>query len=160
MKSASMIAAALLALCVADTVLGQTAWPAFMPSLEPDISASPVPSILPNDIVVEAPAVDIPADKARWSGRWRGWAGRDRAIDTRLVVAKLSPEGATIFYAAAAATLAPYNTRADAKFIGNELQATIGNGANVSYRMRPSGDLEFIFRQNRSVVVGILSREK
>ena len=77
----------------------QSSWPDFMPRLNSALSQSPVASVVPPDVVVEPPTPDVPPDKARWSGKWSGWACQDQACDTKLVVEKVTAAGATIVYA-------------------------------------------------------------
>lgn len=160
MKVASNITMVLACAFLCATVCAQTAWPKFMPSLDPGLSTSPVPVVLPQDITIEPPLTDAPADKARWSGRWRGWACQDHTCDTRLVVEKVDADGATILYAFASANQKPFIIRVEAKFVGEELQGTLGNGGKLHYRFRKSGDIEFFYQRDAGWSAGILSREK
>jgi len=160
MKIPSLISTLVAAVWFSTTVCAQTSWPDFMPSQEPGLSTSPVLATLPQDLTVEAPPADVPPDKARWSGRWRGWACRDQICDTRLLVEKVNADGAVIFYAFASATQKPSIARVEAKFVGDELQGTLVSGAKLAYRMRKSGDLEFLWQRNASWAAGVLSREK
>jgi hypothetical protein len=57
--------------------LAQTFWPSFISGQFPGSSASPVAAVLPADTAVTAPASDVPAANAKWSGQWSGWACRD-----------------------------------------------------------------------------------
>ena len=156
----SSITLAALLVCGA-AAHAQSSWPDFMPTLQPAASKSPVAAVVLPDAKVEPPAADVPADKARWSGRWSGWACRAYACDTKLVVEKVSAADATIVYAFASASVAPFTTRASAQFVGDELHATLPNGAKLKYRMRSSGDVvEFHYQQGRDWATGILSREK
>ena len=59
---------------------------------------------------------------------------------------KVTADGAAIIYAVASAKKKPNTARLNAKFVGGELQATFRNGAKVSCRMRPEGDLEVFWR--------------
>jgi hypothetical protein len=150
---------ALCAMSLSGVSFAQTNWQDFMPNLLPGLSTSPVPAILPPDIVIEPPTSELPADKARWSGRWRGWACRDQVCDTRLVVEKVRADGATIVYAFASETQKPYAVHIEAKFVGDELQGTLPSGATIAYRIRKSGDLEFHRQWKTSWATGILSRD-
>jgi len=138
----------------------QTIWPEFMPNLRADLSLSPVAvEMLP--ATVKQPAPDVPPEKARWSGRWAGWACRDRACDTKLIVETVTSESATIIYDFASAWVKPDSFRTEARFVDDELQATFPNGAKVAYRMRKGGDVEFLYRNGPADwVAGILSKEK
>jgi len=138
----------------------QSSWPDFMPRLNSALSQSPVASVVPPDVVVEPPTPDVPPDKARWSGKWSGWACQDQACDTKLVVEKVTTAGATIVYAFASSGIKPFTARVEGQFVGDELQAALGNGAKLAYRMRKEGELEFLWRREAHWAAGILSKDK
>jgi len=140
--------------------LAQTNWPDFMPKLKPGLSQSPVAAVVPPSAVVEPPTPDVPPDKARWFGKWSGWACKDKVCDTKLVVEKVTAVGATIIYAFASSNGKPFTARVEGQFIGDELQATLRNGAKLAYRMRKEGDLEFLWRREAQWTAGILSKDK
>jgi len=150
---------ALLLLCP-GLALAQTNWPDFMPTLNPGLSTSPVEVVVSSSLTVEPPAPDVPPAKARWSGKWSGWACQDQVCDTKLVVLNVTAEGATIIYAFASASVKPFIARVEAKFFGDELQATLRGGAKLAYRMRKEGDLEFLWRSGGQWAAGILSKDK
>lgn len=160
MGSQARVVTFVLLAALSGIVVADTNWPKFMPTLDPGPTASPVAATLPGNLVVEAPAADVPADKARWSGRWSGWACRNYTCDTRLIVEKVSADGAVIHQALASATQQPFYARVEAKFVGDELQGTLVSGATITYRRRESGDLEFMWwKNNDNWISGILSRE-
>lgn len=139
----------------------QTSWPDFMPTLRPGLSKSPVAAAIPPSATVEPPTPDVPPDKARWSGKWSGWACQKRTCDTKLVVEKVTDTGATVVYAFAASTNEPFSTRVEGQFVGDELQATMQNGAKLTYRMRKEGEIEFLWQgQQNQWAAGILSKDK
>lgn len=139
--------------------VAQTAWPDFMSRLSPSSSVSPVDAVLPANVIVEPPTPDVPPDKARWSGKWSGWACQDRVCSTKLVVEKVTADAAGIIYAFASADAKPPPERVEAKFVGDELQATLRSDAKLAYRMRIDGNLEFLFRRGNQWAAGILSRD-
>jgi hypothetical protein len=142
------------------SAVAQTNWPDIMPNLRTGTPASPVAVVLPNT-TVEQPAPAVPAEKARWSGMWAGYACKDRVCETKLVVEKVTIEGATIVYAFASADVRPsYSIRVEARFVGDELQATLPDGSKVAYRMRKEGDVEFLYRRETRWAAGLLSKEK
>lgn len=149
---------ALLSLC--GLVHAQTNWQPFVSNMDPGISTSPVSANLPNDLAIEAPASDLSPELARWSGKWRGWACQDQTCDTRLAVERVTASGASIVYTFASATIKPVIARAEAKFVGNELQASFPSGTTIAYRFRKSGDIEFHWQKNSSWSTGVLSKEK
>ena len=128
----------------AGAASAQTKWPD-LSKRDPGISQSPVAAVVWS-ANIEPPGPDVPADKARWSGKWSGWACVNQSCDARLIVEKVTADGAAIIYAVASAKKKPNTARLSAKFVGEELQATFRNGAKVSYRMRPEGDLEVFWR--------------
>jgi len=137
----------------------QTQWPNFMPNLAAGLSTSPVAAVIPSDATVVPPTPDVSPDKARWSGKWSGWVCRNQVCDTKLVVEKVTAEGATIIYAFASARQNPFNARLEATFVGDELRATLRNGASLAYRMREDGNIEFMWwRSENDWAVGILSK--
>jgi len=141
-------------------VHAQTNWQPFIASLDPGVSTSPVAANLPADLTIETPAKDLAPELARWSGKWRGWACQDQTCDTRLAVERVGIDGASIVYTFASAAIKPSIARAEAKFVGNELQATFPSGATIAYRFRNSGDLEFHWQRNTYWSTGVLSKER
>jgi len=136
-----------LALAIVQCVSGctSTAWPPYMPYSFPGQSTSPVAAVLPEGIKIEPPAKNVPADKARWSGSWKGWACEDRVCDTRLVVETVDANRASIVYAFASATMKPLTQRVEGTFVGDELQGTTYGGNRIVYRFRSSGEIEFLW---------------
>jgi hypothetical protein len=137
----------------------QTPWPDFMPTLVAGPSSSPIAAVRPDDARVIPPASDVPADKRRWSGNWAGWACSDRACDTKLVVETVTADSATIVYSFASAQVGKTMHRVEARFIGNELQATLPSGSQITYRMREEGSIEFLWRRDTRSVAGLLTKE-
>ena len=115
---------------------GSGSWPDFMPTLDPGLSVSTIATVLPGNVVIDAPSSAIPYERAKWSGVWSGWACQDQTCDTKLVVEKVTAAGADIIYSFASGSVRPYNARVAAQFVGDELHATLRNGAKISYRMR------------------------
>jgi hypothetical protein len=134
------------------------AWPD-LSKAEPGLSQSPV-SVVMWSVDIERPGPDVPPDKARWSGKWAGWACRSQECDARLIVEKVTPAGASIIYGFASKRVKPVTARLDAKFVGERLEATFRDGARVAYRMRPEGDIEVYYRKGSAWYGGVLSKEK
>ena len=139
----------------------QAHWPGYISQLEHDTSESTVAAILPADVSVQAPASSVSSGKARWSGIWSGWGCQSRACDIKLVVEKLSDEGATIVYVGASAS-SKLSERVQAVFAGNELKAKLSTGTALSFRIRPdtSGVMEFagVGPDSSVRVAGVLSQ--
>ena len=136
-----------------------TNWPEFMPTLQSGPSASPVEAVLPSGVIIEPPGPDVPTDKTKWSGTWSGWACRNETCATKLAVQKIVPDGASIIYVFASANGKGSPIRADGRFVGDELQATLPSGARLAYRMRKDGDLEFLYRKGDEWAAGILTSD-
>jgi hypothetical protein len=134
------------------------AWPD-LSRAEPGLTQSPV-SVIMWSVDIEPPGRDVPPDKARWSGNWAGWACRNQACDARLIVEKVTPGGATIIYGFASERVKPVTARLEAKWVGQQLEATFRDGAKVAYRMRPEGDVEVYYRKGAEWYGGVLSKEK
>ena len=137
----------------------QTNWPSDIRTLAPEASASPVAAVVPANPAVLSPKLDVPPEQAKWSGTWSGFACQGRVCDTKLVVERVTNDDATIIYAFASGSVNQYATRVEAKFVGGELRGALGNGATIAYRMRESGDVEFLYyRSDSDQVWGVLSR--
>src|SRR5204863_6392316 len=109
-------------------------------------SQSPV-SVMVWSTSIERPTADVPADKARWSGKWAGYVCPNQRCETKLIVEKVTGSGATILYGIASAKTKPYTARLKATFVGDELQATLRSGVKLAYRMRPEGDVEVLIQR-------------
>ena len=134
------------------------AWPD-LSKANAGLSQSPVMVVMWSTNI-EPPGADVSPDKAKWSGRWAGWACRQQSCDARLIVEKMTADGASIIYGFASKDVAPVTARLEAKFVGQELQATFRDGATVAYRMRPEGDVEVYYRRDSYWYGGVLSKEK
>lgn len=158
MRRLSLFQAAFCLLFWSAWASAQTNWPSYISGLEPGLSQSPIVALVPSDSVVTPPDSTVPADKARWSGKWYGWACQSQSCDFKLVVEKVTEQGATIFYASASKERGRNGERLQARFRGDELQAALGGG-QLAVRMRKSGELEFVmdFGQGRQVG-GVLSQ--
>jgi len=139
-----------------------TSSPATRPDLsklEPGLSQSPV-SVIMWSVDIEVPGPEVPPNKARWSGKWTGWACRNQACEAKLIVEKVKPDGAAIIYGFASAQVKPVSVRLDAKFVGEDLEASFRDGSKVSYHMRPEGDLEVYYAKGSYWYGGVLSKDK
>lgn len=159
MKGTQWICGVLIVLFTPVVALAQN-WPDFMGSLAPGLSVSPVAAALPANTTITPPDPDVPAEKAKWSGKWNGWACQDYVCDTKLAVEKVTAEGASIIYAFASDRVNPYARRIKARFVGEELQASLPRGDQIYYRMRRDDNLDFLWTYKHEWVAGILSKEK
>lgn len=144
----------------ANTMAAQTAWPEYMPGLAPGLSESSVAAVLPSDITITPPAANLPADKARWSGVWTGWACWASLCDVKLAVEKVTDTGATLVYAGSSSQ-STINDRGEALFVNNELVFRVKTGANLALRLRPTGEMEFsIWKPDtRLISTGLLTQK-
>jgi hypothetical protein len=127
-------------MCAASATL----WPSYITALEPDVSESPVVAVLPEDILVQAPAAGLAKDKARWSGHWSGWAYDARRCDVKMVVESIRDDDATIVYSTASASSACVFERIEATFNSGELQVVLATGVQLALRMRHDGVVELV----------------
>jgi pimeloyl-ACP methyl ester carboxylesterase len=138
----------------------QTAWPDYMPTLEPAMSESTVAAVLPADVVITPPAAGVPQDKSRWSGVWHGWGCRARLCDVKLAVENVTETGARVVYVGAVGGQPTFTERVEAQFEGGELVLALRIGSKLVFRMRASGDIELsLWKGSRLVSTGVLTQK-
>ncbi|HYP69730.1 MAG TPA: alpha/beta hydrolase [Variovorax sp.] len=120
----------------------QTAWPAYMATLQPGPSESDVAAVLPADVKVLPPDAALAPAKARWSGIWNGWSCFARQCDIHIAVEQVSEARATLAYVGANALQGQITDRAEASFVGDELHAQLRTGNKLVLRLRDSADME------------------
>lgn len=136
----AMLSGAALAQQPESLAATTTAWPSYMPELVASVSESAVAAVLPTDVVITPPDASLPVDKARWSGVWQGWACLARACDIRVAIESVSTSGASVVYAGASEQQPQVTSRAQARFVGNELHAQLHTGARLVLRLRGGAD--------------------
>lgn len=154
------VALAICAFLTAD--LGaQTAWPDFMPRLQPAISESPVSAVLPAGGTSVAPDASLPLERTRWHGLWHGWACGGMQCDVRIKVEQVSSRQATVAFASANAIQGLLAERTTGRFDQNELHAPLSGGARLVMRLRADGDMEMSYwkPQTQLVSVGVLTQK-
>jgi dienelactone hydrolase len=116
-------------------------------------------AVLPADVTITPPGADVPAARARWSGRWQGWACMGKACDIKVAVERMQGEGATVVYSGASATGANLH-RGEAEFVGDELHLRLAAGAKLVLRLRADGDMEMsLWRPDtRLLSAGVLTQ--
>lgn len=143
-----------------SAVIDQTPWPGYMVALEPDKSDSPVAAVWPNDVVLHAPDCALSPEKARWSGRWTGWAWQGRLCDIKLAVESVTAAGAEVVYARGSAPFGLLSERLTMRFADNELCATLKNGVEFFLRMRSTEPVVELFgRIAGGEFAGVLAKE-
>ena len=131
-----------------------------MVALEPDRSDSPVAAVWPNDVALQVPDCALSSDKARWSGRWTGWAWQGRLCDIKLAVESVNAAGAVVVYSRGSAPFGLLSERLTMRFADEELQATLANGVEFFLRMRSSEVVVELFgRIAGGEFAGVLARE-
>lgn len=126
----------------AANAVAQTAWPAYMPQLQAGPSEAEIQATLPADAKVEPVGQSLGADKARWSGIWRGWACFARQCDVKIAVERVTETEATLAYSAANAVQGQIGERVEGRFAGEELRANRRDGNTLVFRLRNDGDME------------------
>ena len=118
------------------------AWPSGIEKLEPAVSQSKFKATFPTAPVVP-PDASVSPEKAKWSGKWEGWACKDFSCDAKLAVLSVTNEGAKIAPGWAGNSAASPTRIRDAVFVGNELHVLEGD-PRWYYRMRKAGDIEVL----------------
>ncbi|QTD46499.1 alpha/beta hydrolase family protein [Ottowia testudinis] len=148
----------LLALSMAMTAHATTAWPDYMPSLEPDRSESPVSAELPPDVATPAPGTHVPAQRRAWLGIWTGWAGAGRTVDLKIAIENVSADGATLVYAEARAPQKRFSERVQARWNGDELHVLLNGRVTLMARLRHPDVMEVQGRAaGQMIFAGVLS---
>lgn len=135
-----------------------TYWPPSVAQLQAAESTSPVKATFPESTVIQSAGPDVPAQRAKWLGKWQGWACNQRSCDVKLAVLSVTPTTARIVQLYAADKVAQNPAVRDAVFEGDELQLRAGS-LNVFYRMRPSGEVELLrFAPNGTFAWGVMTK--
>ena len=139
-----------------------TAWPSYMPDLVAGFSESSVPAVLPTDVVITPPDASVPADKARWSGAWQGWACIFRACDIRIAIESVTTTVATVVYAGVSERQPQMTGRSQGSFVGSELHARLQTGERLVLRLREGTASEMevsVWRAEKQLLLaGVLSK--
>ncbi len=130
-----------------------------MASLEPELSESTVPAIVPHDVRIESPPPGLPDSITAWCGAWSGWADQGRTSDVRLIVEKVSFDGATVVCVRASARRGQQSERAMAAWHGGGLQVNLPDGAIVHLRMRDPQVVELLWRDAGGRMAGVLTQQ-
>ena len=151
---------ALVCFVWATTAGAQTAWPDYMPGLSAGFSESPVAAVLPADMTITPTAVSLPADKARWSGLWQGWACGGALCNVKIAVEKVTDMGATLVYAGGSST-SSLTERSEALFESSELVFRVKTGARLAMRLRAGDEMELsIWRSDGQLIAtGLLTQK-
>ena len=137
-----------------------TYWPWGIEGLAPGTSTSPVLTAFPEQMAIEPAAATLPGERAKWLGKWSGWACSSRTCDIKLAVLQATPDAARAIHLFASKTDTPNSTVRDAIFVDNELRIRLSNGFRATYRMRPSGVVEaFYVYRNGGMSWGIMTKE-
>jgi len=145
-------------LSISSFASAQTAWPEFMPTLKGGWSNSSVAAQLPPEVLQAPPDNPAASRKTQWAGQWQGWSGRDRSVDYKVVISNVTEGTATIDYAAASSTFTPFYARVNGRFVGDELQAYLAGEATITFRMRASGELEFMWKRGGTWSAGVFTK--
>ena len=116
--------------------------------------------MLPPEISITPPAANLPADKARWSGVWKGWACWASLCDVKIAIEKVTDTGATLAYAGGSEQTT-LNDRGEAQFVNDELVFRVKTGARLVLRLRANGEMELsIWRPDTQLIAtGVLTQK-
>lgn len=144
-QSLRLSAITLMLLFAQQAYSEETYWPVWFNRLLPAPSSVGKATAFPSDLKITPPASDVPAQQARWSGTWTGWAW-DGSHETKLAVERVDGSGADIVYLYAWPTDRPQaSERVRARFDGDDLIATLQDGSKLAYRLRDDRTLQFLF---------------
>ena len=138
---AVVVAALLLAGCQTTGSSTTYSWPSFQSGLRPGPSSSPVKAELPPvKLTAAAPAI-VPAHAA-YGGVWEGWMCRDRVVDLKIAVTDVTDAGAIVVYASGSKSFGAFeHPPITARFSGDVLRGTFGNGVDLILGMRADGGM-------------------
>lgn len=135
-------------------------WPANLDRLLPGPSNSPVAAALPEQVRVMAPGPDVPKDQGAFSGIWHGWMCKGKITDQKLAVVHIDKNGAAIIFARGRAGTKPLRRRLRGEFVGDELRATMPNGAELFYKLRADGHMNTkLIAPSGGHCTGVLARQ-
>jgi hypothetical protein len=130
---------------------GTSRWPGSQAFLQAGVSRSTRAAVLPTDVRVTVPDDNVPAGLRLFSGRWTGWSGTGHRASVEIAVESLHPNGGTIAYAYSSPTSALIQHRIGVRLIDNqELEGVLPGGEIVNFRIRPDGNMDYLWRRDRS----------
>ena len=90
-----------------------------------------------------APAApSIAPAHAAYGGVWEGWMCRDRVVDLKIAVTDVTDTGATVAYASGSKSFGSFeHPPITARFSGDVLRGTFGNGVDLILGMRSDGNM-------------------
>lgn len=138
----------------------QTAWPAFMPRLQPGLSESPAPAVLPSGSEPVLPDASLPLERSRWHGLWHGWACAGMQCDVRIAIEQVSAQHATVAFASASAVQGTMAERGSGNFENEDLIVPLAGSTRLVMRLRGDGDMEMAYwkPETQLVSVGVLTQ--
>jgi hypothetical protein len=138
----------------------RTYWPAGIESMQPGTSTSPNAAVFPELLTIEPASPTLPAERAKWLGKWSGWACSSRSCDIKLAVLQATPDTARVIHLFASKDYKPDGTVRDAVFVDDELRIRFGGGYRMTYRMRPNGVIEaFYVDRTGRMSRGVMTKE-
>ncbi|MDM0109882.1 hypothetical protein QTH97_33565 [Variovorax sp. J22R24] len=137
-----------------------TYWPPDITRMQPGPSKNPTPAAFQEPLPIEPASPMLPADRAKWLGKWSGWACAWQACDVKLAVLQATRDTARVIHLFISKTYQPDYTVRDGRFVDDELRLRFGDGYRVTYRMRATGVVEaFYVDPSGSMAWGVMTKE-
>ena len=134
-----------------------TYWPINIGQLVPGKAVGAYPSIWPESVSIAPPMQGLSSDRAKWLGRWSGWACGHQC-DVKLAVLEVTDKNAKVLeiWTSEVAKASPMVRHGE--FVGEELIIRDQN-YYVTYRMRATGEVEILRARANALAWGVLVRE-
>ncbi|MEM7403669.1 MAG: dienelactone hydrolase family protein [Pseudomonadota bacterium] len=153
--------AAVMLVISSASAAAATPWPDYMPRLKAAISENTVDAKLPENVRVVAPEANVPAEHARFSGLWSGWACRSQFCDVKIAVERVDEASATVVYARAYLGSGTPHDRLRGRFKDGELHGSLPDGRTLALRLRDDGDMEMlVLADGRPGATGVLTQRE
>lgn len=134
-----------------------TYWPINIAQLRPEKSTISTPALWPEPVIIVAPPPGLFIERTKWLGKWSGWSCQYKC-EAKLAVLEVTDKTAKILelFTTESAKATPIVRQAD--FVGEEL-VVHGQNYRMSYRMRPTGEIEMLRAGTNFLGWGVLTRE-
>ena len=122
-------------------------------------STPPAPAVIDPAIVITAPAADVPAEFAAFSGVWGGTWGPE--LDGKLAVHTISKEGQAIVYYAVGDLPGFFKAQGsehEGQITGQTLVVPLNEGIKATYTVQPDGTLAGVYNRQGNITRGMFTK--